>query len=275
MRYLVLVTSLIFGLTPLRAEAATDPSAAEIAQIIRKFAARESEFAQARDNYTYRQTVRLLELDAGGKEDGRFEIVSDIIFDPTKKRNEVVVRAPAPTLKRIQMSPEDEQDLRNVLPFVLTSKEVDNYFVRYVGRQKADEIPCYVFAVRPKQMVKGERYFQGLIWVDTDDLQIVKTYGRATGLLAKHSDQQFPKFETYRDQIDGKYWFPVYTIAEDTLQFETGNVPIRATVKYQDYRRFNVDVKITTDEDSFKNAQPSTAPEPGKPADPPKPPVKP
>ena len=44
--------------------------------------------------------------------------------------------------------------------------------------------------------------------MDDRDLQIVKTYGKGVGLLKKNEDNQFPKFETYREQIDGKYWFP-------------------------------------------------------------------
>jgi hypothetical protein len=154
------------------------------------------------------------------------------------------------TLRRIMLSPEDEQDLRNVLPFVLTSADIDNYFVRYLGRQNADEIPCYVFAVKPKKMEPGKRYFQGQIWVDDRDLMIVKTYGRSTGIIKKGTDQQFAKFETYREQIDGKYWFPVYTIANSVLHFkEGGDVRVKLTVKYEDYKQFKSSTTITFGEE--------------------------
>ena len=153
----------------------TDPSPAEIQKIIRTFADNEAAFATARENYTYRQTVRLQEYDDAGVPHGKFERIEDIIFSRDGKRTERVVRAPMPSLRLIQMSAEDEQDLRNVMPFVLTSKEIDNYHVRYLGRQRADEIPCYVFAVKPKTMEPGHRYFQGQIWVDDRDLMIVKT----------------------------------------------------------------------------------------------------
>jgi hypothetical protein len=132
--------------------AKTDPSAAEIEKIIRTFAENEAAFAKARENYTYRQTVRLQEYDDAGTPHGKFERVEDIIFNHDGKRTERVVRAPMPNLRLIQMSAEDEQDLRNVMPFVLTSKEIDSYYVRYLGRQMADEIGCYVFAVKPKTM---------------------------------------------------------------------------------------------------------------------------
>jgi hypothetical protein len=164
------------------------------------------------------------------------------------------------TLRRIMLSPEDEQDLRNVLPFVLTSVDIDNYFVRYLGRQNADEIPCYVFAVKPKKMETGKRYFEGQIWVDDRDLMIVKTYGRSTGIIKKGTDQQFAKFETYREQIDGKYWFPVYTIANSVLHFkEGGDVRVKLTVKYEDYKQFKSSTTITFGDEVKPEPQPKPA----------------
>lgn len=222
-----------------------DPSPAEIEQIIRKFAENESAFARARENYTYRQTAKIQEIDEGGFPGGRYEVVEDIIFNPQGKRTQRVVRAPSPTLQRITLTPEDQKDLQDVMPFVLTTNELDNYHIRYLGRQMADEIPAFVFAVKPKKMVPGQRYFAGQIWVDDRDLMIVKTYGRSTGILKKNFDNQFPKFETYREQIDGKYWFPTYTVANSILRFESGDQRIKLSVKYEDYKQFKSDVKIT------------------------------
>jgi hypothetical protein len=235
----------------LAATVKTDPSAAEIEKIIRTFAENEAAFAKARENYTYRQTVSLQEFDDAGVPHGKFFRVEDIIFDRDSKRTERVVKAPMPTLRLIHMSAEDEQDLRNVMPFVLTSKEIDSYHVRYLGRQMADEISCYVFAVKPKTMEPGRRYFQGQIWVDDRDLMIVKTYGRSAGILKKSDNpQQFAKFETYREQIDGKYWFPTYTSANSTLHFTGQDVRVKMTVKYEDYKQFKSDTKITFGEEA-------------------------
>jgi hypothetical protein len=236
-------------------------SQTEIDEIIKKFAGKESEFAKARENYTYRQTVRVLELDEAGNTRGRHEMVSDIIFSAEGKRTERVVRAPVTTLKNLQLTPEDEQDLRSVQPFVLTSADIDKYHVRYLGKETLDEIPCFVFAVKPKRMEQGLRYFTGLIYVDDRDLQIVKSYGRATGLLKKGSDQQFPKFETYREQIDKKFWFPTFTTANDVLMFASGPQPIRMTVRYEDYKQFKSDVII-----KFEDKEATTPPtQPKKP----------
>ncbi|MBA3974622.1 MAG: hypothetical protein C0504_10445 [Candidatus Solibacter sp.] len=224
---------------------AQDVSEAEAADIIRRFAAKEAEFARARENYTYRQRYRIEELDMSGRVIGKMETVADVIFTAEGKRTERVVFAPMNTLKGLLMTPEDEQDLRNVQPFVLTTREVNDYKVRYIGREKIDEIGAYVFAVKPKQMVEGRRYFGGMIWVDDRDMQIVKTYGRAIGIGKRVEKQRFPKFETWREQIDGKYWFPTYTAANDTLPFESGPLPIKMLVTYRDYKQFKSDVVIT------------------------------
>jgi len=217
-------------------------SDAQVEEIIARFAAKEAEFAKARENYTYRQSVKVQEVDPGGTPTGQHELVSDIIFTSDGKRTEHVVRAPVDTLHNILLTPEDEQDLRNVQPFVLTTAEIPKYYIRYLGKQMADEIPAYVFAVKPRKMEKGQRYFEGEIWVDDRDFQIVKTYGRGVGIVGK--DNEFPKFETYREQIDGKYWFPTYTHADDVLQFQAGPQGIRMLVTYKNYKQFKSEVNI-------------------------------
>lgn len=216
------------------------PDAINADEIIRKFAAKETEFAEARNNYTWRQTVKLEELDSGGNPTGgAWNLVEDVLFDGRGKRVEVVKYAPVQTLRNILLTPEDEQDLRNVQPFVMTTAEIPEYQVDYLGREKVDEIGCYAFSVKPRKLVQGKRYFEGQIWVDDRDLQIVKTYGKGVGVIRKSSDNQFPKFETYREQIDGKYWFPTYTRADDTLHFKSGqDQRIRMVVKYQDYKKY-------------------------------------
>lgn len=212
--------------------------AVPVEEIIKKFAAKETEFARARDNYTYRQTVRVQEIDEDGAARGKYEMVSDIIFSPGGKRLERVVHAPMATLKRISLDPGDEQDLRNIQPFVLTTVDIPKYRISYLGPQKVDELDTYVFAVKPKTMESGQRYFEGQVWVDQGDLQIVKSYGKGVGVRKRGSDNQYPRFETYRDQIDGKYWFPVYTRADDVLHFQNGDQRVRMTVKYENYKQF-------------------------------------
>src|SRR5581483_8580524 len=187
-------------------------------EIIRRFAAKEAEFKEARGNYMYHQTAKLEELDPPPV--GSWYEEDDIIFNSQGKRTEVPTKTPVQSLQHIVMTVEDLQDLRDVQPFVLTTAEIGLYNINYIGREKVDEIGCYTFSVKPKKMEKGKRYFEGQIWVDDRDMQIVKTYGRGVGIVAKGNE--FPKFDTYREQIDGKYWFPTYTHADDTLHFPHG-----------------------------------------------------
>jgi hypothetical protein len=226
------------------AAATTDPTPDEIQNIIKKFTQKETEFAAARENYTYRQTTKLTEVDPAG---GNFEVVEEVGFDERNRRTSHVTYAPMVSLEHILMTAEDEQDFKNVMPFVMTNDTADEYIVNYVGREKVDEISCYVFSVRPKALTKDRRrFFEGQIWVDDQDLQIVKTYGRSTGHLGRNEDQQFPKFETYREQIDGKYWFPTYTYADDVLNFKDGpSQRIKEVIKYDHYKKFGAQSNIT------------------------------
>ena len=226
------------------ADAVAEQPTVPVQKIIDSFIAKETEFTKAREEYTYRQSVKLTEYNEGNRPAGSWELVQDIIFGPDKERTERVVYAPVATLRRIQLTPQDEQDLRDVQPFVMTEETRNEYDIDYIGTEKIDEIDCYVFSIKPKQLEKGKRYFQGQAWVDQLDLQIVKTYGKGVGLLKKKEDNQFPAFETYRQQIDGKYWFPVYTRADDVLHFRNGDVRVKMIIKYEDYKRFGADVDI-------------------------------
>jgi hypothetical protein len=225
----------------------SDPPAIPADQIIQKFSQHESEFKKERDNYTYTQTFVIQTIDADGNPDGEFRQTSDILFTPEGKRYEHITYAPVGTLTRMQMSQQDFNDLENIQPFVLTTEGLSKYNVTYVGRQVLDDLHTYVFDVAPKEIKKNERYFQGRVWVDEKDLQVVKSYGKAVpDIMKKNNENIFPHFETYRENIDGAYWFPTYTHADDTLRFSAGGVRIRMTVKYANYKRFGATHKIGT-----------------------------
>jgi hypothetical protein len=240
----VAASALLSNAADVKADPKTDPTPDQIQDIIKKFTQRETDFATARENYSYRQTSKLVETDPPG---GTYEIVEEVTFDDRNRRISRVLHAPVADLQNIMMTNEDEQDMRNVMPFVMTNDTRDQYDVAYVGRDKVDEITCYVFSVKPKVLTKDrKRYFDGQIWVDDQDLQIVKTYGRGLGYLKRSEDQQFPKFETYREQIDGKYWFPTYTYADDTLNFKEGpSQRIKVVIKYDHYKKYEFKTETT------------------------------
>ena len=227
------------------------PKGIAVQEIIQKFTAKEDEFKQARDQYTWTEDVKYQQLD-GQSVVGEFRQVSDIVYDDRGRRLESVKFAPQASL---YITKEDIDDLRKRTAFSLTTEELPKYQVMYVGQQKVDELQTYVFDVAPKTIEKGQRYFQGRIWVDNQDLQIVKTYGKGVPDIGRNlspkrkkkhpeDEQLFPHFVTYREQIDGKYWFPTYSKADEVLHFSLSDAHVKAVVKYTNYKRFGSDVKI-------------------------------
>lgn len=224
-----------------------EPPSQPVDEIVKHFADREAEFKRERDNYTYTQAFSIQTLDDDGRPDGEHRETSDIIFTPEGKRIEHVTFAPMDTLHRITMSEQDYDDVRNVQPFVLTTTELPKYNVTYVGRQQVDELATYVFDVAPKVIEKKQRYFQGRVWVDQKDLQIVMTDGKAVpDIITKNNENVFPRFRTYRQNIEQGYWFPVFTRADDWLHFRGGDVHIRMTIRYSNYKRYGSTVKMGT-----------------------------
>jgi hypothetical protein len=222
-----------------------EPPAMPVDEIIQKFAQREEDFRKERDNFTYTQDVGFQTIDEDGQVDGEFREVRDILFTPGGKRYDKVTYAPVTTIQRLIMTQQDFDDIEKVWPFVMTTEELPKYDVKYVGREHVDELNTYVFDLEPKKLEKGQRYFRGRVWVDDKDLQIVKTSGTSTGLLKKKEDQAFPHFENYRENIEGHYWFPSYTRADDILHFKSGEaVHVRIAVHYSNYKRFSTTIKI-------------------------------
>ena len=225
-----------------------DPPSMPVDQIIKRFSERESEFKIERGNYTYTQSFSIQTIDDDNRPDGEYREVSEVVFSSDGKRlPDKVTYAPQSTLERIQISEQDLDDVRNVQPFVLTTEDLPKYNVTYVGRQQVDELSCYVFDVAPKVIEKKQRYFQGRVWVEDKDLQIVMSDGKAVpDIINKNNENVFPRFRTYRQNIEKGYWFPVYTRADDYLHFRSGDVHIRMTIRYSNYKRFGSTVKMGT-----------------------------
>lgn len=239
----------------------TPPSGITVDEIVKRFGARESEFNQARQNYIFRQSVKIQTIsDDSGRPDGEYQQVTDITFDKQGRRAEHVVFAPQNSLERVLMTPADFEEIEHRLPFVLTAEQMSQYDIKYLGRQRVDELDTYVFEAGPKTLEKGKRYFQGKVWVDQKDFQIVLINGKTVpqDMRKGHEDLQ-PPFTTYYEQIDGKYWFPTYTKAEGTLHFPGGNgamtqdVHMRNIVRYTDYKQFRATSRIIYNGEDITN----------------------
>jgi hypothetical protein len=210
-------------------------------QIIEQFAQKESEFYEAWMQYVYRQTAVIKVLSVNGvPKNETLRIVSEVVFNDDGTREVNVLRRSG-GLRAVGFTDEDREVLENLHPFALTAKEIPLYKLKYEGKEKADELDCHVFSVKPKKMQKGKMYFEGKIYVDDRDLQIVKTVGKA---VPQSADNQFPEFETIRQMIDGKYWFPVWTHADSRLYFRDNTVRVEETVTYDDYKMFRAKARI-------------------------------
>jgi hypothetical protein len=247
-------------------------------QIVKKFGEREAAFARARNEYTFRQTVKINTIDDDtGKPDGEYLQVTDIVFSESGARSEHVVFSPANTIQRVYLNQNDFDDIERRLPFVLTTPELPQYNLTYLGRQKVDDIQTYVFDCKPKTIEKNHRYFQGKVWVDQQEFEIVLINGKAVpdDTRPGHADLS-PPYTTYYQEIDAGNWFPVYTKADGILHFPAQNGAmaendhIRYTVKYEDYKRFHAKSRIIYNGEVLDSAAPTTTP--SKPADTPTPP---
>lgn len=221
--------------------------AARIDEIVRAFTAKETRFRQALNVYAFKRDALVQTIGMGGQVTGEYHRVSYFTFDDQGNRFEKINFFPMPTLTEISVTAQDLEDLGGVNPFALEASKLNAYNFKYVGKERIDDLDLYVFDVGPKiapdpKKVK-ERFFQGRIWVDEQDLQIVKARGKG---VPEDKNNKYATFETYREQIDGKYWFPTYTYADDELVFGNGNsVRVRMLVKYTDFVMGHGKVTIT------------------------------
>jgi hypothetical protein len=184
-------------------------------QIIQKFAANEDATKKAFEAYDYTQTVRVEELDDPG---GKLTVAGEVYSHADGSRFWRVKGQLDSTLKSLRLSLEEVRTMIAFPPFTLTSDEIANYNFLYAGQDKLDELNTYVFQVKPKQLSRTRRYFEGAIWVDDHDLAIVKTYGKFVSELSGNgTGLPFKMFETYRENFQEKYWLPTYTNSDDYI----------------------------------------------------------
>ena len=200
---------------------------------------RETETEAERNQYMYRQTVTIDELDDRGAARGAYREVRDIVFSPQHERTEEAIGRAENRLKYLLLTDEDFRDIREIQPLVLTEDRLWNYETKFRGEETMDEVECWVLQVKPRQILQGQRFFDGTIWVDKQEYNIVRLEGQAVPQIrTTKTENLFPRFTTIRKPIDGRHWFPIYTYADDTLQFRTGGQRIRLRIAYGNYQRF-------------------------------------
>ena len=214
--------------------------------LARRIARQETETQAERDNYTYRQTVTVEEFGERGGRTGEYREVRDIIFSPQRERTEQMIGHPTKNLKRLVLTDEDFRDIRDIQPLVISEERLWMYETKFRGEEKMDEVDCWVLQVRPRQILQGQRLFEGLLWADKRDYSVVRMEGIAVPqIITTKSENLFPRFTTIRKPIDGKHWFPVTTYSDDTLHFRTGPIRTKLTIRYSNYKKFGAESTIT------------------------------
>lgn len=216
--------------------------------LLRRVLERETETQAARANYAYRQSVLVEELNTKGQKKGEYREVRDVIFSPTGERTEQTVKKPWNSLDRLKMTDEDFADIRDVQPFLFTREQLILYETKFRGEEKVAEYPCWVVEIKPRQILQGQRLFEGLIWVHQADFSVLQMEGRAVPqIYGRKQENLFPRFTTVRKLVDGKYWFPDKTDGDDVLQFSGGPLRMKLKIDYSDYKKFGAESTVTFD----------------------------
>lgn len=216
--------------------------------LLKKIAQKETLSAEARNHYTYREMVAVQEFNEKNVLSGEYRETRDILFAPDGARLEQTAGSPSSTLRRLKLTDEDFADIRNVQPFLLTKAQLPLYESKFRGEEVIDGTPCFVVLVRPRQILSGQRFFEGMLWVRQSDFAIVRSEGQAVPqIITTQKENLFPHFTTIRQEVDGKWLFPVETYADDTLYFRSGPQRMRVRIRYSNYKRFSSDSKIIFD----------------------------
>lgn len=208
-------------------------------EIIQRFAKKEDEYLFSRTHYTYRKTIRIEEFGPDGKPSGEFVLVTEPARDADGKLFEKVVERPQSTLQHFFLRSEDLEGLQRIPAFPLTTAQLAKYNLKYLGKEQVDEVDCYIFQAKPKTVERQKAYFDGIVWVDAKYLEVVKTYGKWVtdlGEMRSIPDLPFALFETYRENVDGKYWFPNYSRSDGTLNKKDLEIPVRIVIKWADFK---------------------------------------
>ena len=229
---------------------AADPPA----NLAKRVAHRESETAAERGQYAYTQSLKLNEM-PGGKASlgGEYRELREVVFSPSGDRTDRLIGQPVKNLKNLLLTEEDFEDFRNIQPFVMTEDQLWNYEAKYKGEEKIEGpgfegLLCWVLSIKPRQILSGQRLFEGLLWIDQADFSVVRSEGQAVPQIRTGKQENlFPRFTTVRRRVNG-FWFPAITYADDTLHFRTGPIREKLMIRYNDYKKFGSETKITFQE---------------------------
>ena len=213
--------------------------------LAKRVAARATETRTALEQYTYRQSVTVVELSPAGAQTGQYREVREVVFSPGGERSERLVGKPLDRLVRLKLTEQDFQDIREVQPFLFSTDQLWAYQTRFKGEETVDGVECWVLQARPRQILAGQRLFDGLLWASKEDFSIVQTMGKAVpDIRSMKNENLFPRFTTLWEPVEGGFRFPVHTYSDDTLDFRTGPLRTRMDIRYTEYKRFEANSAI-------------------------------
>src|SRR6185369_13576668 len=120
----------------------------DTARIIQSFTTKEAQFRRALNSYSFKRDALVQSIGMGGQVIGEYHRVSVFTFDDSGNRYEKISFFPMSSMPEITQ--EDIDDLGGVEPFALEPSKIDRYNIRYVGKEKIDELNLYIFDVAPK-----------------------------------------------------------------------------------------------------------------------------
>jgi hypothetical protein len=205
-------------------------------EALKRAIANEEQLKLAESNFTYRQEILVQALGEAGTVRAQLHRVSEMTYDDLGKRIEKILEYPPSNLvTALGLMQVDFKNLLGVEPFFLTKTTLPLYSVKFVERQKLDELQTLVFALQPADAKMAAHLFAGKVWIYEQDYEVVKIEGRA--ITVKEDRARFPKFECYRENVDSGIWLPAIVIADDVLDFPRYDLPIRIKINYSNFKR--------------------------------------
>ncbi|HJZ69442.1 MAG TPA: hypothetical protein VKF81_15065 [Blastocatellia bacterium] len=207
-------------------------------EILSNAAERGARLAAALKDYSYYAELTIQTVSQADTITGKFYRFSQVWFDRDRTRREKILENTSTLPKDVYIGTNAANNLTRVYSFIITPETLNQYELNYVGRERVDELNTFVFDVKPKVKLPDpdkspDRYLKGRVWIDDQDLCVVKVEGRA---LPEQGAHQTPKFETYFQNYD-KYWFPAYTSADDSIRVGRNFTRVIVNVRFTGYKK--------------------------------------
>ena len=207
-------------------------------EVLTKVTENGTQVTRALLDYSYYAELTIETVSQADTITGKYYRFSQISYDSFGIRQERVFEDKSTLPKNTHIGTNAVNNMVRVYQFIITPETLGLYELNYVGRETVDELRTYVFDVRPKIKLPdadktADRYLRGRVWIDDQDLQVVKVAGEA---LPEQNAHRTPKFETVFQNHD-RYWFPAYTSADDAIRVGDRYARVIVTVRFTSYKK--------------------------------------